>query len=126
MSLKQAAKDALSIKCDVDCFNALAKLRRECREKGLDPERVNRIIRAANHELNRKPEPKPDAGVPPEELPATQEKQKEVSQLQELPEQVSRRTRQSYEAPPDKNASGGNVRKSKLTILDIADGKQTI
>lgn len=124
MSLKQAAKEALSIKCDVKCQEALTKLRRECREKGLDSDRVNNIIRATNHELHHKPEPKPDAGVSPEELPATQEVQKEVPQ--QLPEQVSRRTRQSYESPAGVNPSGGKVRKSKYSIVDIADGKQTI
>lgn len=123
MSLKQAAKEALSIKCDVKCQEALTKLRRECREKGLDSDRVNNIIRATNHELHHKPEPKHDAGVPPEELPATQEVQKEVSQLQQLPEQVSRRTRQSYETPEGVNPSGGKVRQSKISILDMAEGR---
>lgn len=106
MSLKQAAKEALSIKCDVECHQALTKLRRECREKCLDSDRVNKIIRATNHELHHKPKPKPDAGVSPEELLATQEKPKEMSKLQGLPEQVSRRVEQSYSTPSGITPSG--------------------
>ena len=76
MSLREAAREALSIKCDVECYQALIKLRRECREKGLDPDRVNKIIRSVNHENSRDKQ---------HAEPVSEPKPAEAEQVQELP-----------------------------------------
>lgn len=45
MSLREAVRDALKGN-DTEAFNKLLNLRKECRERNLDPEKVNAIIRS--------------------------------------------------------------------------------
>lgn len=122
-----------SKKNDVELMEISKQIRLRAKDDGFTDDEISAQMRKAREDRdanNTNAEPsgeKPDAGVPPEELPTTQEGQKEVpQQLQQLPEQISRRARQSYEAPAGANPSGGKVRQSKVSILDIADGKQTI
>lgn len=114
-------------KCnDVVAIENLIKLKKQAEARGFTREQVSKAIhkcRKIIDEANASNQ-KPSMGAP-EEKPSAAPKE-EVPQLQQLPEQVSRRTRQSYEAPAGVNPSGGKVRQSKVSILDIADGKQTI
>lgn len=115
MSLREAAREALSIKCDVECFNALSKLRRECREKGLDPDRVNKIIRSVNHEISRdKQHTKPV----PEPKPTAEEKVQEAPELQGSESELSRRVEFG-----DAGTGGRPKRKSSMSIIDMAEGR---
>ncbi len=122
MSLRQRAHDALTINNDIECMEALGTLRRECREKGLDPERVNQIIRSENHAIYNaskqhteiKQEQPQEPPQPPEPVAAEQ-----------TPEQVrkmsQRGTAPEYEASnPSGTRSSG---KHRGLILKMADEK---
>ena len=113
MSLREAAREAISIKCDVNCFDALSKLRRECREKGIDPERVNKIIRSVIHESSRdkqhtKPVPQPE--------PTAAEEVQELPKLQGTEQQLSRRVEFGYAG-----TGGRPERKSSKSIIEMAE-----
>ena len=82
MSLKQAAREALKGN-DIEVHAQLIALRRECRERGIDADKVTSIIRSVIHE-DSKPATKPEPGAQPatpEPLQAVQDKRtdKELS-----------------------------------------------
>lgn len=121
MSLREAAREALSIKCDVECFNALSNLRRECREKGLDADRVNKIIRSVNHESSRDKQHTESVSEP---------KPAETEQVQELPKLQKETKQLRRDIPP--RARAGKVSPSGTTItgsyggpsiIDMAEGR---
>lgn len=75
MSLKQAIREALTGN-DVEVFDKLVAPRRECRERGIDADKVNELIRKVIHEDSKpatKPEPEAQP-VTPEPLQAVQDK----------------------------------------------------
>ena len=86
MSLKQAIREALTGN-DVEVFDKLVALRRECRERGIDADKVNETISKVIHE-DSKPEamPEPEAPQPvtPEPTQPVQDKRTE----RELSERV--------------------------------------
>ena len=75
MSLKQAAREALKGN-DIEVHQKLIALRRECRERGIDEDKVTSIIRSVIHE-DSKPKPKLEP-VPPPETAAFQTAPEEV------------------------------------------------
>lgn len=109
MSLKQAAREALKGN-DIEVHAQLIALRRECRERGIDADKVTSIIRSVIHE-DSKPasKPKPEAQpVTPEPLQAVQDKRTE--------RELSRRVQFSGEAIPERSDS-------ESKILMMADNK---
>lgn len=79
MSLKQAIREAL-IGNDVEVFDKLVALRRECRERDIDADKVNELIRKVIHEGSKPaamPEPEAPQSVTPEPPKAVQDKRTE-------------------------------------------------
>lgn len=79
MSLREAVRDALKGN-DTEVFNKLLNLRRECRERNLDQEKVNAIIRSEIYGL-KKPKPAGSDVQPaqPEATPEPPAEQKETA-----------------------------------------------
>ena len=68
MRFKQAIREALTGN-DVEAFDKLVALRRECRERGIDADKVNELIRKVIHEDSKPeamPEPEAPQPAPPE------------------------------------------------------------
>ena len=73
MSLKQAAREALKGN-DVEVHAQLIALRKECRERGIDADKVTSIIRSVIHEDRQlKSKPKLESVPPPEAAGLTTE-----------------------------------------------------
>lgn len=122
--LKSECMSWIKDKCnDVVAIESLIKLKDEAETKGFTREQVSKAIHKCRKIINEANASNQQSamGAPEEKPPAAPKEE-----VQQLHEQVSRRTRQSYEAPAGVNPSGGKVRQSKVSILDIADGKQTI
>lgn len=118
MSLKQAAREALTGN-DVEVFDKLVALRKECRERGIDADKVNELIRKVIHEHNKPaamPEPEAPQPVTPEPPQAVQDKRAE---------RVPKRTRQSYE--PEEGMTPSGTKKTGAaggrSIFDFIDNK---
>lgn len=117
MSLRQRAHDALIIDSDIECAKALNILRKECRAKGLDPERVNQIIRSENHAIyNASKLPVEVKPKPPEKEPATPEPT-QVIQDTRTEAELSRRAKFSGEPVKQRNDKDS-------MILRMADEKK--
>lgn len=132
--LKQNCMTWIKDKCnDVVAIENLVKLKDEAETKGFTREQVSKVIhkcRKIIDEANASNQ-QPPIRTPKEELPPTPESKEEVQQLHDMQAQKDR-ARPSASIRTDlssgaKESRGGRPeRKSKYSILDIADGKQTI
>ena len=118
MSLKQAIREALTGN-DVEVFDKLVALRRECRERGIDADKVNELIRKVIHEDSKPavmPEPEAPQPVAPEPSPAVQDKRART---------VPKSVRQSYE--PEEGMTPSGTKKTGAaggrSIFDFIDNK---
>lgn len=119
MSLRQRAHDALIIDNDIECVATLNELRRECREKGIDPERVNQIIRSENHAIRNKnmqsaPKATPQEPVTPEPPQVIPDKRTEA--------QLSRRVERGVETVSDGMTPSGTRKTGASGGKSIVDG----
>ncbi len=105
--LKSECMSWMKDKCnDVVAIENLIKLKDEAETRGFTREQVSKAIhkcRKIIDEANTSNQ-QPPMGAPEEKPPSAPKE--EVQQLQQLPKQASRRTRQSYEAPANLTASG--------------------
>lgn len=109
MSLKQAVREALKGN-DVEVHAKLTALRIECRERGIDSDKVTAIIRGCIHE-----DSKPAAMPEPEAQPVTPEPQSTVQDTRTEAE-LSRRAKFSGEPVKRRNDKDS-------MILRMADEK---
>ncbi len=95
-----------SKKNDVELMEISKQIRLRSKADGFTDDEINEQMRKAreNRDEANASNQQPSVGAPEEKPPAAPKE--EVQQLQQLPEQVSRRTRQSYEAPANLTASG--------------------
>ena len=110
MSLKQAIREALTGN-DVEVFDKLVALRRECRDRGIDADKVNELIRKVIHEDSKPaamPEPEAPQPVTPEPPQAVQDKRAD--------KELSRRVQFSGEPIRERSDS-------ESKILMMADSK---
>lgn len=124
MSLKQAIREALTGN-DVEVFDKLVALRRECRERGIDADKVNELIRKVIHE-DSKPAAMPEPGLEPITKESVPEQQGPTSETAKkvIPE-LSKRTRKSYE--PEEGMTPSGTKKTGAdggrSIFDFIDNK---
>ncbi|AUS02143.1 hypothetical protein NVP2095A_62 [Vibrio phage 2.095.A._10N.286.46.E10] len=111
MSLKQAAREALKGN-DVEVHAKLYALRIECRERGIDSDKVTEIIKSVIHE-DKQPEAVPE---PPAPEPITPEPPKAV-QDRRTDKELSRRSQ--FTGEPVKQRKD-----SDSMILMMADSKK--
>ncbi|AUR83683.1 hypothetical protein NVP1038O_73 [Vibrio phage 1.038.O._10N.286.51.C2] len=111
MSLKQAAREALKGN-DAEVHAKLYALRIECRERGIDSEKVTEIIKSVIHE-DKQPEAVPE---PPAPEPITPEPPKAV-QDRRTDKELSRRSQ--FTGEPVKQRKD-----SDSMILMMADSKK--
>lgn len=124
MSLRQRAHDALTIDNDIECVKALNTLRRECREKGLDPERVNKIIRSENHAIYNASK-QPSEGKP--EQPQEPPQPPEPVAAEQTPEQVRKMSQRGTAPEYDEVNPSGTKTKGQYkgpSILDLHDERK--
>lgn len=121
-------------KCnDVVAIESLVKLKDEAETKGFTREQVSKAIhkcRKIIDETNASNQ-QPPIRTPEEELPPTPEPKEEVQQLHDMQAQKDRGRpnlgiRRDIQVGAEESRGGRPERKSKYSILDIADGKQTI
>ena len=103
MSLKQAIREALTGN-DVEVFDKLVALRRECRERGIDADKVNELIRKVIHE-DSKPATMPEPEAP---QPATPEPPA-VVQNKRTERELSRRVQFSGEPVRERKDSESKI-----------------
>lgn len=120
MSLRKAIRKALTGN-DVEAFDKLVALRRECRERDIDADKVNELIRKVIHEDSKpKAMPKPEAPQP-EPQPVTPEPPQAV-QDKRTEQELSRRVKFSGEPIREREDS-----ESKIIMMaeDKKNEKQT-
>lgn len=120
MSLKQAVREALKGN-DVEVHAKLTALRIECRERGIDSDKVTAIIRGVIHE-NSKPAAMPE----PEAQPVTPEPPQAVQDIR-TDKELSRRAPQSNEPIPGNITPSGTRRTGAAggrSIFDLTDEKK--
>ena len=121
MSLKQAVREALKGN-DIEVHAKLTALRIECRERGIDSDKVTAIIKGCIHE-DSKPAAMPEPEAPQPVAPEPQSPVQDIRTDKEL----SRRATQSKEPIPDSMTPSG-TRKSGAaggrSIFDLIDEKK--
>jgi len=121
MSLKQAVREALKGN-EVEVHDKLTALRIECRERGIDSDKVTAIIKGIIHE-DSKPAAMPEPEAP---QPVTPEPPQAVQDIR-TDKELSRRAPKSNEPIPD-NMTPSGTRKSGAagggSIFDLIDEKK--
>ena len=132
--LKQNCMNWIKDKCnDVVAIESLVKLKDEAEAKGFAREQVSKAIhkcRKIIDETNTSNQ-QPPIRTQEEELPPAPEPKKKVPQPNDMQAQKDRgspnpRIRRDLSSGAEESRGGRPKRKSKFSILDIADGKQTL
>ena len=119
--IKQRYSEAMALKLDTEQFEVLRAIRRRAIELGYTHDQVTEVFREVRNDNSTERTEQPSVAVSEEVLPPAQEKQTASVSEKEL----SRRVEASYSTHSGMNPSGGKARQSKVSILDLADKKQT-
>ena len=120
-TIKARYVEAMSLKIDTEQFEALLSIRRRATELGYSHEQVTQLFGEVRDEKSniQHSEPAISELKPPESTPEPPKEELQPMQRVQV-QKLSERTTASYEPAPGLNPSGGKVRQSKVSILDLA------
>ena len=130
--LKQSCMKWIKDKCnDVIAIDNLVKLKDEAETRGFTREQVSKEIHKCRKIINEDnaSDKQPTMGAPKEKPPAAPKE--EMQQLHDMQAQKDRgrpsaSIRRDIQIGAEESRGGRPKRQSKLSIIDIAEGKQTL
>lgn len=112
----------MSLKLDTEQFDALLAIRRRATELGYSSDEVTAAFREARDESNIQSSNESVSDVKPPESPSEPQKEERQPKREQ---RLSQRATESHSRRTGLNPSGGKVRQSKISILDLADKRVT-
>ena len=123
-TIKERYLSAISLN-DVDAMPKLMAIRKRAYELGYTEQQLQQVYKESRDEKSNIQHSKPaiPEPKPPESTPKPPKEEMQPMQRVQV-QKLSERTTASYEPVPGLNPSGGKVRQSKVSILDLADERE--